>query len=206
MIRKYTFGTPLPTDAVVQSLPAEEGELPYFETTTGEDGSVTFSIALHPEEVLFGLGQMVRGIDKRGHRYESWNSDVFNHTEERPSLYGSHNLLVFFSPERLMGVYLDDPGKIVWDLGYGDHDRAYITSENGGLDLYLIEEDTLAGKPSEGVAVSGFVPFLTADDLLNERILRAIDEDNWSHFSHLTYRLCFSRRRLRSSAVGVRHR
>ena len=145
MIRKYTFGTPLPTDAVVQSLPAESGELPYFETTTGEDGSVTFSIALHPEEVLFGLGQMVRGIDKRGHRYESWNSDVFNHTEERPSLYGSHNLLVFFSPERLMGIYLDDPGKIVWDLGYGDHDRAYITSENGGLDLYLIEEDTLAG-------------------------------------------------------------
>ena len=145
MIRKYTFGTPLPTDAVVQSLPAESGELPYFETTTGEDGSVTFSIALHPEEVLFGLGQMVRGIDKRGHRYESWNSDVFNHTEERPSLYGSHNLLVFFSPERLMGIYLDDPGKIVWDLGYGDHDRAYITSESGGLDLYLIEEDTLAG-------------------------------------------------------------
>ncbi len=145
MIRKYTFGTPLPTDAVVQSLPAESGELPYFETRTGEDGSVTFSIALHPEEVLFGLGQMVRGIDKRGHRYESWNSDVFNHTEERPSLYGSHNLLVFFSPERLMGVYLDDPGKIVWDLGYGDHDRAYITSESGGLDLYLIEEDTLVG-------------------------------------------------------------
>ena len=96
MIRRYTFGSPLPTDAVVQSLPAESGELPYFETRTGEDGSVTFSIALHPEEVIFGLGQMVRGIDKRGHRYESWNSDVFNHTETQPSLYGSHNLVVIF--------------------------------------------------------------------------------------------------------------
>ncbi|MBP5727163.1 MAG: alpha-glucosidase, partial [Clostridia bacterium] len=83
MIRKYTFGTPLPTDAVVRPVPAEKGPVPYFTLENGEDGSLTLSLALHPEEVLFGLGQAVRGIDKRGHRYESWNSDVFNHTEER---------------------------------------------------------------------------------------------------------------------------
>ena len=145
MIRRYTFGTPLPTGAVVRDLPAEAGALPYFDTQRAEDGSVVFSVSLHPEEVLFGLGQAVRGIDKRGHRYESWNSDVFNHTEERPSLYGSHNLLVFFSPERLFGVYLDDPGKITWDLGYEDHSRAVITSAGGNLDAYIIEEDTLPG-------------------------------------------------------------
>ena len=143
MIRKYTFGTPLPTDAVVRSVPAEQGSLPYFTLSKGEDGSLTFSLILSPEEVLFGLGQGVRGIDKRGHRYESWNSDVFNHTEERPSLYGSHNFLVFFSPERLFGVYLDDPGKITWDLGYTARDQAVITVESGSLDLYLIEEDSL---------------------------------------------------------------
>ena len=145
MIRKYTFGNPLPTDAIVQSLPAEKTPLPYFSVAAGEDGSLILSLPLHPEEVIFGLGQAVRGIDKRGHRYESWNSDVFNHTEERPSLYGSHNLLVFFSPERLLGLYLDDHGKIIWDLGWEKHDEAVITSLSGSLDLYLIEEDTLAG-------------------------------------------------------------
>ena len=145
MIRKYTFGTPLPTDAIVQSLPAEKGPLPYFSAHTGEDGSLTLSLSLHPEEVIFGLGQAVRGMDKRGHRYESWNSDVFNHTEERPSLYGSHNLLVFFSPERLLGLYLDDPGRITWDLGYGNRSEAVITSASGNVDVYLIEEDTLSG-------------------------------------------------------------
>jgi len=145
MIRKYTFGKPLPTDAIVQSLPPEKGSLPYFSVQTGEDGSLTLSLSLHPEEVIFGLGQAVRGIDKRGHRYESWNSDVFNHTEERPSLYGSHNLLVFFSPERLLGLYLDDPGRITWDLGYGNRSEAVITSAGGNADVYLIEEDTLPG-------------------------------------------------------------
>ena len=145
MIRKYTFGAPLPTDAVIQNLLAEKDSLPYFTVRYGEDGSVILSLPLHPEEVLFGLGQAVRSIDKRGHRYESWNSDVFNHTEERPSLYGSHNLLVFFSPDRLLGLYLDDPGKIIWDLGWEKHDEAVITSLSGNLDVYLIEEDTLTG-------------------------------------------------------------
>ena len=145
MIRKYTFGTPLPTDAVVRQLPAQAGPVPFFDTKHHEDGCLSFSLPLRPDEVIFGLGQAVRGIDKRGHRYESWNSDVFNHTEERPSLYGSHNFIIFFSPERLLGVYLDDPGKVVWDLGWEKHDKAVITSFSGNLDLYLVEEDTLAG-------------------------------------------------------------
>ena len=160
MIRKYTFGTPLPTDAVVRSVPAEQGPLPYFTLSKGEDGSLTFSLTLRPEEVLFGLGQGVRGIDKRGHRYESWNSDVFNHTEERPSLYGSHNFLVFFSPERLFGVYLDDPGKITWDLGYTARDQAVITVESGSLDLYLIEEDSLPAiaRAFRGLTGRSYIP------------------------------------------------
>ena len=160
MIRKYTFGTPLPTDAVVRSVPAEQGSLPYFTLSKGEDGSLTFSLILSPEEVLFGLGQGVRGIDKRGHRYESWNSDVFNHTEERPSLYGSHNFLVFFSPDRLFGVYLDDPGKITWDLGYTARDQAVITVESGSLDLYLIEEDSLSAiaRAFRGLTGRSYIP------------------------------------------------
>ena len=160
MIRKYTFGTPLPTDAVVRSVPAEQGSLPYFTLSKGEDGSLTFSLILSPEEVLFGLGQGVRGIDKRGHRYESWNSDVFNHTEERPSLYGSHNFLVFFSPDRLFGVYLDDPGKITWDLGYTARDQAVITVESGSLNLYLIEEDSLPAiaRAFRGLTGRSYIP------------------------------------------------
>ena len=145
MICKYTFGTPLPTDAVIRCLPAQAGSVPYLAVKTGADGSLSFSLSLRPDEVIFGLGQAVRGVDKRGFRFESWNSDVFNHTESQPSLYGSHNFVVFFSPERLLGLFLDDPGRIVWDLGYEKHDEAVITSCSGNLDLYLIEEDSLAG-------------------------------------------------------------
>ncbi len=142
MIRKHTFGTPFPTDAVVLSLPAEENPLPYF-ILTRENGQVSLTLRLHPEEKLYGLGEAVRGMNKRGFLYRSWNSDVFNHTESTESLYASHNLLVFFSPEHLFGIYLDDPGQVTWDLGYTRMDTAVITSENGDLDLYLLEEDSL---------------------------------------------------------------
>ena len=143
MIRRYTFGTPLPTDAVVNPLPAENSPLPYFKTAVREDGSLSFSLSLDPDEVIFGLGQAVRGMDKRGHRYESWNSDVFNHTESVSSLYGSHNFALFFSPRRLLGLFVDEPGRVAWDLGYTDRGRAEITVESGSADVYLIEEDSL---------------------------------------------------------------
>jgi len=143
MIRRYTFGNPLPTGAVVQQYPPEADPLPYFTLESSRDGSLSFTLSLREDDILFGLGEAVRGMDKRGHIYESWNSDVFNHTEATSSLYGSHNFLVFFSPERLFGIYLDDPGKIVWDLGRTKLDEAVITSLSGNLDLYLVEEDSL---------------------------------------------------------------
>ena len=60
MIRKYTFGTPLPTDAVVLSLPAETGPVPFF--TLSRDGDrVVLTRPLQPEDCLFGLDESVRG-------------------------------------------------------------------------------------------------------------------------------------------------
>ncbi len=142
MIRKYTFGTPVSTDAVVVSLPEESLPVPFFDLS--RDGKqVILTRKLQPEDRLFGLGESVRGINKRGSVYRSWNSDVFNHTESTESLYASHNLLIFFGPECLFGVYLDDPGRITWDLGYTRSDTAVITSENGDLDLYVLEAESL---------------------------------------------------------------
>ena len=142
MIRKYTFGTPFPTDAAVLSLPAETGPVPFF-TLSRNGESIVLTRPLQPEDCLFGLGESVRGINKRGFLYRSWNSDVFNHTESTDSLYGSHTFLIFFGPGCLFGVFLDDPGPVTWDLGYTRSDTAVITSENGQLDLYILEEDSL---------------------------------------------------------------
>ena len=62
-IRKYTFGRPYATGAVISDVP--EGELlPYF--TRSETGALCLDMA--PETVLYGLGPTVRGL----HRPIEW--------------------------------------------------------------------------------------------------------------------------------------
>ncbi len=142
MIFRYRFGTPYDTDAVVLDLPEEKGDMRHFRVIR-EGKKVTLQIRLAEEDLIFGLGESVRGMNKRGYRYQAWNSDEFNHTEDRQSLYGSHNLLVFFGPEKCFGLYLDDPGRVFYDLGFTCMEEAAITSENGDLNVYLLEENSL---------------------------------------------------------------
>ena len=145
MIYRYAFGQPYDTDAVVLDVPPSEGAVPHLDVATGEKGqdAVRFSFSMDPEDILFGLGETVRGQNKRGHRYVSWASDIPNHTENLQSLYAAHNLLLVFGKNRLFGLYLDDPGRVTWDLGWTRRDRAEIVSENGDLNLYILEGDSL---------------------------------------------------------------
>ena len=142
MIRRYEFGSPMDTGAVLCRLAAESAPMPFF-TVSSRDGSVSFSCTLEEDDQIFGLGENVRGINKRGHLYRSWNMDDFSHTESKGGLYASHNLLLFSGREKLFGVYFDDPGEVTYDLGYTRMDSAEITSVNGSLNVYIIEEGSL---------------------------------------------------------------
>ncbi|MBE5803916.1 MAG: alpha-glucosidase [Clostridiales bacterium] len=143
MIRRFDFGSPIDTGAVVRSLVPENAPVPYF-VTGKQEGKVSFTLGLDADDMIFGLGESVRGINKRGHLYRAWNSDDFSHTENKASIYASHNLLLFFGREKLFGVYFDDPGAVTFDLGYTRGDTAVITSENGDLSVYVIDGESLA--------------------------------------------------------------
>ncbi len=139
MIRKYTFGTPFETFSCVQALPAEQGQLPYFQVSRGSTG-LQFTLALDDSDAIYGLGENVRGINKRGFVYCSDNVDDNPETEGKHSLYGSHNFLMFKGHEKCLGVFFDDPARFSFDLGFTHPDRAVMTSRYGDLNVYLIEE------------------------------------------------------------------
>lgn len=148
MIRRYDYGTPLPTGAIVLPQPVCTDEMPRF-TITRKDGAVSFQVSLGEDDQIFGLGESVRGINKRGHLYRAWCSDVFSHTEDKASLYASHNLVLFSGKSGVFGLYVDDPGAVTFDLGYTRGDEAVITSENGDCSAYYIEADSLIGAVKE---------------------------------------------------------
>ena len=109
MIQKYTYGTPFETDAIVTSIPASEGT-PAYGTISTENG-FSFTYDMDDNDVVYGLGESNRGINKRGYVYESNCSDQPNHTEDKISLYGAHNFIVI-SGKQTFGLFVDYPGKL----------------------------------------------------------------------------------------------
>lgn len=137
MIKKYRLGKPFDTKAVTAEIQEENISNFPLELSQGERCVVAFG--LQKDDMIFGLGEAVRGINKRGWIYESWCSDETQHTEDKRSLYGAHNFIVVSSRDKKFGLFVDFPAKIEWDLGYSSPDKAKITLDGNNVDFYYIE-------------------------------------------------------------------
>lgn len=147
MIYKYVFGAPLETGAVVLPKEAEtdEKELRKYYEMEEDEGKLRFIHRMEREDIVYGLGENVRGINKRGWLYESNCSDDANHREDTRSLYGAHNFLMVSGEDKSFGVFVDYAGKIVFDIGYTKLNELVISASEGNLNLYLLEERTPEG-------------------------------------------------------------
>ncbi len=176
MIRKYRFGTPFETDAVVEKqpdaavfAPDSTPEVPFFQVSKVDanaqtDGSAgfpsmkaekpvkdawQFRLALAEADIVYGLGEALRGINKRGWLYLSDNADDPNHLETKTNLYGSHNFLIVDRADGKgsFGIFLDDPGVVRFDVGYTRRDQLVISSAGTDFDLYFFTGADDSGKP-----------------------------------------------------------
>ena len=100
MIKKYVYGDPFFTDAVVKDIEKSEDKLPYFDVKDG-----VFTYALSEDDIVYGLGEQIRGINKRGWQYVSWNYDNPNHHEDTRTLYGSHNIIIISGKQPYGALY-----------------------------------------------------------------------------------------------------
>lgn len=142
MIRKFSYGNPIETEAVVKNMEKSKGDVPYFAMlqTEGEEKTLSFSFNMDDEDIVYGLGENVRGINKRGFLYKSKCSDDPCHQESTNSLYGAHNFIIV-SGKQLFGVFVDFPGEVIWDIGYTKLHELVITPKEPDFDIYIIEGD-----------------------------------------------------------------
>lgn len=140
MILKYRYGNPIATEAVVTETEPSKEALLHF-TKEQKDG-IRFHYPLAKEDIVYGLGETVRGINKRGWKYISSCADDPVHTEGKRSLYGAHNFLVV-SGKETFGVFVDHPGKVAFDIGAEKMDELTIHCETPDLDLYIIEGESV---------------------------------------------------------------
>ena len=140
MIQKYVFGNPIETGAVIQKIPESLLKLSVMQIDKTEDKVVLFC-SMEKEDIVYGLGEQVRGINKRGFSYISYATDDPIHTEGKHSLYGIHNFLIV-SGKRTFGIFVDDSGKVVFDVGETSIETLKITAGKDCV-IYTIEGESL---------------------------------------------------------------
>ena len=63
MIKKFSFGKVFRTESVPVSLEAQSGPMPFVAV---DEQEMSFTYRMDPQVVVYGLGENVRGINKRG--------------------------------------------------------------------------------------------------------------------------------------------
>ncbi|MBR1912679.1 MAG: alpha-glucosidase [Treponema sp.] len=133
MIQKTVYGQPVETGAVVVDVEGSQSDAWPF----------AWQYAMDSDDVVFGLGENMHGINKRGFKYVSWCSDVPNQSEFTPSMYGAHNFIIIYNTKShdCRALFFDTASRITFDIGYSEIDMLTVTSEDTGVIVYAITPD-----------------------------------------------------------------
>ncbi len=140
MINKYVYGNPIPTNAV-ESLIEPSSEGMQYLTEIGHEDKIIFNYVMDDDDIVYGLGEANRGLNKRGGLYRSFCSDEPNQTEEKISLYGAHNFIVI-SGMINFGVFVDCASEVTFDIGYTASNILNIKPGCPDFDIYIIDGKT----------------------------------------------------------------
>ena len=140
MVKKYVYGNPFETEAVVTDISPETDAPAYGTVSVNDDGSFSYTYKLAAKDRVYGLGENVRGINKRGFEYISNCTDQPKHHEDTKSLYGAHNFLIVDGETRF-GLFFDYPSTMTFDVAYRTKDNLVITCDRSDLYLYVITGD-----------------------------------------------------------------
>lgn len=141
MVKKYVYGNPFETEAVVTDIHPETDAPAYGTVAVNDDGSFSYTYKLAAKDRVYGLGENVRGINKRGFEYISNCTDQPKHHEDTKSLYGAHNFLIVDGETRF-GLFFDYPSTMTFDVAYRTKDNLVITCDRSDLYLYVITGDS----------------------------------------------------------------
>ncbi len=171
MIERYVYGNPIETEAILTKPQKQDGESNLITHTFvkntykdmyGNDKveeKEGFKYTLSENDIVYGLGQQIRGINKRGWKYKNYNSDQPLQIESQESLYGAHNF-VLVSGKKHIGFFFDYPTAITFDIGYTDMDEMYIYPDDFNLEMYVItgESDISVVKEFRALIGKSYIP------------------------------------------------
>ncbi|HPO48732.1 MAG TPA: glycoside hydrolase family 31 protein [Spirochaetota bacterium] len=135
----YRFGNPFKTGATLINFDDkfhENSKTPDFFEVSSADKKIILKYNLDEKDAVYGLGQSLGGINKRGKKYRLYATDDPLHTPEKESLYGSHPFLII-KGKNTFGFFIDFPGEIVLDVGFTQTNLFTVEVSRDDFDLYV---------------------------------------------------------------------
>lgn len=136
MLKKTVFGKPIRTDAITADVPTVDRVARLQMTADGK--RTCFTYPLGAEDVVYGLGETMGRVNKRGGRYVSFNTDTAEHEDSNPSLYASHNFLIVDGGDRF-GVFFDTPARVEFQIDWKGSGLLRVDCETSDLTVYQVE-------------------------------------------------------------------
>jgi alpha-glucosidase len=125
--------------------------------TAGRELKLPLTATAH----LYGLGEKVGPLDKRGMSLTMWNDDPLAHGRLTPStdpLYQSIPFVMTIDGKKARGLYLASTHKSVFDLGKTKADELSIQTESDVLDYYVMTGPTPAKVVEKLTRITGRTP------------------------------------------------
>ncbi|WP_251860039.1 TIM-barrel domain-containing protein [Clostridium sp. Marseille-Q2269] len=174
-VKKYTFGNPINTDTIaITGEEINKNSIDFFNIK--EHKTLKLIYKMNKDDIVFGLGENQRGINKRGYVYESFCTDDPVHTENKKSLYGCHNFIIIDGNKKF-GVFVDSPSKVVFDIGFLKQDEIKIDIEDKNADIYIIQGYTAKDITKEFLNIIG-------DTYVPPKWAFGYQQSRWSYKDH----------------------
>ena len=121
---------------------------------------VGHTVALEPEDRLFGLGDKAFALDRRGQSVELWNTDAYKYGRGTDPLYKSVPFVLKQGADGAVGLFYDNTFRSRFDLGAADARRMAYAADGGALDLYVLHGPTPLGVVETYARLTGRTPML----------------------------------------------
>ncbi|BDU50884.1 TIM-barrel domain-containing protein [Haliovirga abyssi] len=162
-VELYKFGNPIKTDAVIISVDIEKFKLGNsIEGIELEKGDNSFKIKYNLDDSakIYGLGEAVGSLNRRGKVYKTYATDDFDHTPGKEALYGAHPFLIIDNGTEKIGIFIDYSGEIIFDVAFSDKKILEIEISDLNFDMYIFKNSNYSEITKKYLELTGksYVP------------------------------------------------
>lgn len=101
---------------------------------------------IFPEEKFIGLGEKTGNLDRRGEKFEMWNSDVPAYALNADPIYVSIPFYIGVHNKGIYGIFLDNTFRTKFDFAAStDNQFMRFSATDGEMNYYFFGSSTVAG-------------------------------------------------------------